>query len=90
MEKKRPIRKCIACREHREKRDLIRLVKGEDGSVVIDPTQKKNGRGAYLCRSEDCYAKARKQQALERALKAELSEDLYRQIEEELGRVDIE
>lgn len=90
MEKKKPIRKCIACREHREKRDLIRLVRAEDGIVRIDLSQKANGRGAYLCRSEACYAKARKQNALERALKAELSEDLYRQIEEELGREDIE
>lgn len=64
-----PIRSCVACRETDEKRDLLRIVRQPDGSVVYDPKGKIAGRGAYLCANERCIALARKQKKLERSLK---------------------
>ena len=49
-----PQRTCIACRQIRNKRDLVRVVRTPEGSVVIDPTGKRAGRGAYLCRAQGC------------------------------------
>lgn len=56
--KKEPVRQCIACREHRLKKELIRVVTTPDGERVIDPTGKMNGRGAYCCNNEKCIEKA--------------------------------
>ena len=50
-----PQRTCIACRKIRHKRDLIRVVRTPEGEVLIDPTGKRSGRGAYLCRAQDCW-----------------------------------
>lgn len=89
MEKKKTIRKCVSCREHREKRDFLRIVRAEDGTVRIDFSQKSNGRGAYLCKSMDCFTKAKKQSALQRALKCELNDEFFDMIEQEINK-DIE
>ncbi len=53
----------------RAKRDLIRVVRLVDGQVVVDPTGKKSGRGAYLCRQSSCWELGLKRGVLERALK---------------------
>jgi len=67
---------CIACREMRAKNDLMRVVRTEEGTLVLDRTGKRNGRGAYLCRDAACLNKAIKTRALERALEAPASEAL--------------
>jgi hypothetical protein len=64
-----PIRTCVACRETDEKRDLLRVVRIPDGSVVYDAKGKLSGRGAYVCATANCIALARKQRKLERSLK---------------------
>jgi uncharacterized protein len=64
-----PIRTCVACRQTDEKRDLLRVVRQPDGSVVYDPKGKMSGRGAYVCASTTCIAQARKRKGLERSLK---------------------
>jgi len=56
--KKIPMRRCIVCGTSRPKQELIRIVTGEDGEGIVDPTGRKNGRGAYICRNMDCAAKA--------------------------------
>jgi len=66
--RKPPLRLCVGCRTHRDKRELVRVVRTPEGQVVLDPTGKRNGRGAYLCRSVECLDKAVKSKALERAL----------------------
>jgi uncharacterized protein len=85
-EKKRPIRTCIACRSTSDKKELLRMVRTEDGGVEIDPTGKKSGRGAYVCHSVDCVAAAAKKKALARALRtavpAEFVEELMRAVQE--------
>ena len=67
-----PQRMCVACRDHAAKRALIRVVRTSDGTVEIDPTGRKNGRGAYLCGQAACWERALKTGMLGRALNAEL------------------
>ena len=77
------MRMCVACREMKPKKELIRVVRTPEGDVVADETGRKNGRGAYLCRSEACLNKALKIRALDRALEQPLSEaavDALRQV----------
>lgn len=83
MMKKVPMRMCVACREMKPKKELIRVVRTPEGDVIADETGRKNGRGAYLCRSEACLNKALKTRALDRALEQPLSEaavDALRQV----------
>lgn len=68
-----PNRTCVACREVRPKRELIRLVCTVDGTVEVDTSGKKAGRGVYLCPSVDCWQKGLKKDKLERALRARIS-----------------
>ena len=71
--KKIPMRMCVGCREMKEKKQLIRVVRSPEGEVSLDPTGKKSGRGAYVCRDPDCLKRAIKQRQLERQLDAALS-----------------
>ena len=66
-----PRRTCIGCRAVRQKRDMIRLVLPREGPVVVDPTGRRNGRGAYICRQTGttCLVQARRRRALVRAFR---------------------
>lgn len=77
MVKKVPIRQCLGCREHKPKRELIRVVRSPEGEISLDFKGKKPGRGAYICPLEGCLQKARKSKALERALEVEISGMIY-------------
>jgi len=68
-----PQRTCIACRQVKDKRELVRVVRTPEGCVEVDETGKKSGRGAYLCRSAPCWRKALEKDALNRALKMSLT-----------------
>lgn len=70
-----PQRTCIACRQTRNKRDLVRLVCASDGVVELDLLAKKSGRGAYLCSRKDCWERGLKGSSLEHALRTKLSVD---------------
>jgi len=67
-----PQRTCVACRRTDAKRGLLRLVRDADGRVALDPSGKRNGRGAYLCHSPACWEQALKRKGLERALRVEV------------------
>lgn len=71
--KHKPQRTCIACRQTQDKRELIRVVRTPEGNVIIDPTGKANGRGAYLCRKPDCWHKGLHKGRIAQALKVTLS-----------------
>ena len=66
--KKIPMRMCVGCREMKEKKTLIRVVRSPEGEVSLDPGGKKSGRGAYVCRNADCLKRAIKQKQLEKQL----------------------
>ena len=85
MQKKIPQRQCMGCRERKEKRALIRVVRGTDGQISVDLTGKLNGRGAYLCPDVACMQKARKAKSLERSLDTPIPEEVYDRLEQELG-----
>lgn len=84
MEKKQPVRMCIACREHLPKVQLIRIVKSQDGVLAVDRSGKKDGRGAYLCASRECLELAYKKRALERAFRMPVGQEAYEALREEL------
>ncbi len=72
-QKKIPMRMCVGCREMKPKKELIRVVRSPEGEVTMDPSGRKPGRGAYVCRSGDCLARAIRQKQLERQLEHPLS-----------------
>lgn len=78
--KKKPTRTCMACSEKKEKQELLRIVRTVEGNIEPDLTGKKNGRGAYICKSEDCLNKVIKTKKLERILEREISPEIYESI----------
>jgi uncharacterized protein len=75
--KKIPFRMCVGCQDMKSKKELLRVVRTPEGDIVLDPTGKKAGRGAYMCRSEQCLTKAFKEKRLEKALKHPIGEEVY-------------
>ena len=88
VNKKIPMRKCVGCGEMKPKKELMRILKTEIGEFVVDAAGKKNGRGAYLCRSVECFRKAVKSKGLERSFKQEIPQDVYDSLEKEMGNID--
>lgn len=81
MEKKVPMRMCIACREMKPKKEMARIVKsGEE--IRLDLTGKANGRGAYICNDGECVKKLRKYKLLSKAFSCAVSDEIYTEIEE--------
>ena len=78
------LRMCVACRNMQDKRNLIRVVKEKDGNIFVDFTGKKNGRGAYVCKSEECLKTLCKQKSLNKTFKTNVDESVYKTIEEEI------
>ena len=64
-----PVRMCVGCQEMKNKKEMIRVIKTPEGTFMLDATGKKNGRGAYVCPSEECLQLARKNKGLERSFK---------------------
>ena len=87
-EKKIPLRKCTGCNEMKPKKELIRVLKTPEDEIILDKTGKKNGRGAYLCNSIECFKKAAKTKGLERSLQIKIPEGIYESLEKELNSVE--
>lgn len=87
MPKKIPMRQCLGCREHKPKKELIRVVRSPEGEVSLDFKGKLPGRGAYVCPQADCLAKARKSRALERAFDTALPPEVYEALEQQMKEV---
>lgn len=83
--KKIPLRQCVGCREMKEKKALIRVVKSPEGDVSLDEKGRKPGRGAYVCPDVECLRKARKSRALERAFETQIPPEVYEMMEQQLG-----
>ena len=84
MQKKIPQRQCMGCRERKAKREMIRVVRGTDGTVSLDFGGKMNGRGAYICPNPDCLKKAQRSKALERSLETPIPEEVYERLTREI------
>ena len=84
MQKKIPQRQCMGCRERKAKKEMIRVVRGTDGTVSLDFSGKLNGRGAYICPQAECLKKARKAKSLDRSLEVPIPEEVYDRLEKEM------
>ncbi|MFV0343704.1 MAG: RNase P modulator RnpM [Anaerocolumna sp.] len=87
--KKIPARQCIGCGEMKMKKEMIRVIKTPEENIIIDATGKKNGRGAYICKSKDCLLKAVKSKGLERSLKVSIPHDVYEELEREFSGLEL-
>lgn len=83
--KKTPMRMCLGCGEMMPKRSMIRVVKSPEGEISLDLTGKKAGRGAYICRSCECFEKARKARKFEKAFSCRIEDEIYDKMEGELS-----
>jgi len=79
-QRKTPVRMCVACRQGKPKKELLRVVKNKEMQVGVDPTGKAPGRGAYICASLECLEKAIKTRALSRALECEMTEEMFAEL----------
>lgn len=84
---KLPMRQCTGCREMKNKKEMLRVLKTPEGEILLDATGRKNGRGAYLCRSIECFEKARKNHGIERSLKVQIPEEVYEDLKKELEKL---
>ena len=84
QQKKIPQRQCMGCRERKEKRELIRVVRAPDGGVSLDFRGKAPGRGAYICPEMACLKKALRSKALDRSLEVTIPEEIYARLEQEM------
>ena len=82
INKKLPMRMCIACKESKVKKELIRVVKTDD-DFTLDFTGKLNGRGAYICNNDECMQKCIKGKMLSKAFKQNISNETYEKIKEQ-------
>lgn len=78
--KKIPLRKCLGCGEMKPKKELVRILKTENEGIVVDLSGRKNGRGAYLCPSLECFEKAVKTKGIERSLKTPVPQEIYEEL----------
>ena len=88
--KKIPLRKCVGCQEMKNKREMIRILKTSENEFMLDATGRKNGRGAYLCFSKECFEKAVKCKGLERSFKQSIPKEVYEKLEKELDELEHE
>lgn len=80
-----PQRMCTGCREMKDKRELVRLVKTKEGTITFDETGKLAGRGAYVCKNQECLEKAMKNKGFERSFKHKIPEEVLKCLSEEMS-----
>jgi uncharacterized protein len=80
MPKHVPLRSCVACRDSKPKRELVRVVRVSDARVEVDRTGKKDGRGAYFCPAQECWELGKKKKALNHALSITVSPDNWEEL----------
>ena len=83
-QKKIPLRMCLGCKEMKPKKELIRVVRNNEGEINIDLVGKKPGRGAYICKSVDCLENAIKAKRLEKAFETAIDVEIYNNLKNQL------
>ena len=86
--KKIPMRMCVGCRQMLPKKSMIRIVRQQDGTIHLDTTGKAAGRGAYICRGEQCLNACMKANALSKAFETKVDQELYEALREEMRKLD--
>ena len=86
--RKIPMRMCVGCREMKPKKELLRVVRTPEGSILVDLTGKKSGRGAYICPASACLGRARKQRQLERVLECPIDAAAYEALEQSVREAE--
>lgn len=86
--RKVPMRKCIGCQEMKSKKEMMRVLKTSEDEIILDTTGKKNGRGAYICFSKECFEKAIKNKGLERSLKTGIPPEVYESLKKEIESIE--
>ncbi len=79
------MRRCVGCQEMKGKKEMIRVIRTQEGEFLLDATGKKNGRGAYICPSGECLKKAVKNRGLERSFQQPIPAEVYDALEKEMG-----
>jgi len=85
VNKKVPMRMCIACKQSKTKKELLRIVK-QDDNFILDYTGKLNGRGCYICNNDDCFDKLIKNKLLNKSYKQNINNDVYQAIGDEYAK----
>lgn len=88
MNKKIPMRMCVGCGEMKGKKEMMRVLKTAEDTIILDTTGRKNGRGAYLCFSGECLEKAMKNKGLERSLKTPVPREVYESLKKEFEKFE--
>ena len=86
--KKIPLRKCTGCQEMKSKKELMRILRTSEGEIVLDTTGRKNGRGAYVCCTMECFEKAVRNKGLERSLKCKVPQETYEILKKEIESIE--
>ena len=84
------MRQCVGCGDMKGKKEMMRILKTAEGDIVLDVTGKKNGRGAYLCKSDECLKRARKTKGIERSFKMSIPSEVYDNLEKEFAESEEE
>lgn len=88
MKTKIPMRQCTGCRKMKNKKEMMRVLRTPENEIILDATGRKNGRGAYICRSMECLDKAVKNHGLERSLKTGIPQEVYEDLKKEFEELD--
>ena len=84
MNKKIPMRQCVGCGEMKPKKEMVRVIKTPEDTIVLDTTGRQNGRGAYICPVQECLQKAAKNRGLERSLKTAIPKEILETLIKEM------
>lgn len=90
MAKKIPLRQCVGCGQMKGKKEMARILKTPEDGICLDVTGKKNGRGAYVCKSGECLRMARRNKGLERSFKMNIQSEIYDALEKEFEKLGTE
>lgn len=86
--RKLPLRKCTGCGEMKQKKEMVRVIRTQEGDVRLDATGKMNGRGAYICCNPECLDRAQKTKGFERSLKTSIPSGVYESLKKELMNIE--
>ena len=81
----KPERTCIVCRKKGDKLNFVKIVKNKDGSIAVEKDKKLDGRGAYICKNDECLKKCEKTKALNRVFKTNIPQNIYGDLVNECG-----